>query len=603
MDNQLLISAQTSHNTSQRASMERWKQVLRRKVPILDWGMRYKVSWFVQDLLAGFTVGLTEIPQGIAYASVAGLPPEYGLYCGFMGCFMYCIFGSCKDINIGPTAIMALMAQPHIDKMGPGGALILTFLSGCVIFILGMLHLGFVVEFISYPVVAGFTCAAAMSIASSQFKGLFGLKGKANEFLESVIHLIENIGDTNKWDAILGFTSIIILVLMTELRRLGSMKTNPNLTPAQNRYKKAIWMISLARNALIVVVGTALAYILKENGETPFTLIDQVGEGLPPFKLPPFEITNNGTYYSFGKIIETFGSSLAFVPLVAILESVAIGKAFSKGKTLDATQELIALGVSNIMGSFVGSMPVTGSFTRTAVNNASGVRTPLGGVFTGSMVLLALGFLTSTFAYIPKATLASVVLVSMYYLFEFEAIATLWRTKKLDLVPFTVTFIAALFLGLEYGILIGIGVNLLFVLYLTARPKIEVKPEKLVQMRGDCLIVTPSTPYLMFPCAEFLRETVIQACERCTNNVSVIIDGSVIKFLDATVIKNLQILLDDLELKKHRLILWNFQESVLAELLRMDPRFAKHHHVGTKENILNDDQFEQVMINDDYTIQ
>lgn len=305
-------------------------------------------------------------------------------------------------------------------------------------------------EFISYPVVAGFTCAAAMSIASSQFKGLFGLKGKANEFLESVIHLIENIGDTNKWDAILGFTSIIILVLMTELRRLGSMKTNPNLTPAQNRYKKAIWMISLARNALIVVVGTALAYILKENGETPFTLIDQVGEGLPPFKPPPFEITNNGTYYSFGKIIETFGSSLAFVPLVAILESVAIGKAFckylfctifyrkvtnfsilAKGKTLDATQELIALGVSNIMGSFVGSMPVTGSFTRTAVNNASGVRTPLGGVFTGSMVLLALGFLTSTFAYIPKATLASVVLVSMYYLFEFEAIATLWRTKSI----------------------------------------------------------------------------------------------------------------------------------------------------------------------------
>lgn len=215
---------------------------------------------------------------------------------------------------------------------------------------------------------------------------------------------------------------------------------------------------------------------------------------------------------------------------------------------------MLALGLCNLSGSFIRSMPVTGSFTRTAVNNASGVRTTLGGLVTGSMVLLALGLLTSTFFFIPKATLAAVVICAMFYLIDFEAMITLWRTKSeltgfitsshhvyytstvffigIDLIPFSITLIASLFLGLEYGILIGIASNLLFVLYSSARPSITIDREKLPQ--GDVFVVTPFRS-LQFPSAEYLKERVMQDCD--SKNTTVVINGKYINGIDATVAK------------------------------------------------------------------
>ncbi|XP_018563079.1 sodium-independent sulfate anion transporter-like isoform X3 [Anoplophora glabripennis] len=531
------------------------RQIIKKRLPILAWLPAYTFGTFLQDILAGFTVGLTEIPQGIAYALVAGLPSQYGLYSGFMGCFVYFLLGSCKDLNVGPTAIMALMIQPFVTSMGAAGAVLLCFLSGCIIFILGLLHLGFIVEFFSYPVIAGFTTAAALNIASSQIKSLLGIAGKSQEFLESWIYVVEHIKETRKWDAVLGFTTIVFLVITKEIRRYGTLKIRPEWSRNRNILGIFLFMFSLARNAIAVIVGTLLAYNYYEDDNTPFRLTGNVTGGLPEFTAPPFTTTFNGTNFAFTDMIREYGAVIIFCPLVAVLEHIAIAKSFSKGRTLDATQELIALGMCNIMASFVQSMPITGSFTRTAVNNASGVKTTAGGIITGAMVLLALGFLTSTFRYIPKATLAAVIMVAMYYLCEFHAFLLLWKTKKIDLIPLTATLVCSLLISLEYGILIGIATNMIFVLYSSARPKLDIE-----RRSGDVYLVKLKTG-LHFAAAEYVRENILFNCN--AEKSTVVIDGKYVGNIDATVAKSFNVLKEELELRDQKLIFVNFKESVM----------------------------------------
>nr|XP_023026089.1 sodium-independent sulfate anion transporter-like [Leptinotarsa decemlineata] len=535
------------------------RQLIKKRLPILSWFPIYSLQTFSQDLLAGFTVGLTEIPQGIAYAIVAGLPSQYGLYSGFMGCFMYYLLGSCKDINIGPTAIMALMIQPYVATMGVAASVLLTFISGCIIFICGLLHLGFIVEFFSYPVIAGFTTAAALNIASSQIKSLLGIAGKSDTFLTAWISVFSYIRNTKLSDSLLGFFTILFLVFAKEIRRYGTLKKRADWTRRRNMIGICIFMFSLASNAIAVVFGSVLAYVFQQRGYEPFELTGEVPGELPSFKPPPFSTSFNGTEFGLKDMIENFGTVIIFCPLVAVLEHIAIAKAFTKGRTLDATQELIALGFSNIMGSFVQSMPVTGSFTRTAVNNASGAKTPTCGIITGIMVLLALGFLTSTFKYIPKTTLAAVILVAMYYLCEFHAFILLWRTKKMDLIPLTVTLLCCLLINLEYGILIGIATNILFVLYSSARPKIEIE-----ELTGDTYLVKIKSG-LHFTASEFMRERILQNCT--VEKTTVVVDGEYMGNIDATVAKSFNVLRDELKLREQKIVFLNFKESVIEACL------------------------------------
>ncbi|XP_049821343.1 sodium-independent sulfate anion transporter-like isoform X3 [Aethina tumida] len=560
------------------------KKFVRSKFPVLEWMPKYTLSTLFHDLLAGLTVGLTEIPQGIAYAVVAGMGTEYGLYSGFMGCFMYFIFGTCKDINIGPTAIMALMMQPHVAKMGDDMAVLMTFIAGVIIFVLGLLNLGFLVQFFSYPVIAGFTSAAALNIASSQIKSLLGIKGKSDAFLEAWETVFKNIRQVRTWDTTLGLITIVFLVLLKEIRVFGTLQYRQDWSKSRNIIGRVIFLVSLSRNALAVIVGIILAYCLENNADDfPFLITGSVKSGLPPFKLPPFTTTFNGTDYSFSDMVSDFNTIVIFCPLIAILEHIAIAKAFSKGRTLDATQELVALGVSNIMGSFVGSMPVTGSFTRTAVNNSSGVKTPAGGILTGTIVLLALGFLTSAFYYIPKATLAAVVIVAMFYLFEFEAFVVLWRSKKLDLLVFLVTLICCLLISLEYGIIIGIIFNLTFVLYTSARPKITIDKEKFSQ--GDVYVITPKTN-LHFTAAEYMRELILQNCDE--QNALVVINGRNVGNLDATVAKSFHVLVDEFKIRKQKIVFWKFKERLVNICAGIDPDLVKHFKNEDLEVILTE---------------
>ncbi|KAJ3644902.1 hypothetical protein Zmor_022601 [Zophobas morio] len=527
----------------------------KKRFPIATWLPKYTFSTLFQDFLAGFTVGLTEIPQGIAFAVIAGLTPEYGLYCGFMGGFVYAIFGSCKDVNIGPTSIMALMLQEHVSKMGPDMAVIITFLAGIIIFVLGSLNLGFVVEFFSYPIIAGFTCAASLQIASTQVKSLLGIGGKADAFLEAWEGVFNNLDKVRLWDSILGLLSIMFLIALKEIRRFGTLQYRADWSRDRNIAGVFIFMLSLARNALVVIIGTLISYNLRDDN--PFKITGDVKGGFPPFAAPPFSINYNGTTYNFGDIATDYGPAMAFIPLVAILEAISIGKAFSKGKPLDASQEMLALGLCNILSSFVRSMPITGSFTRTAVNNASGVKTPLAGIFTSFMVLLAIAFLTPSFYYVPKATLASVVICAMFYLFDYDAFVVIWRSKKLDMVPFLVTFLCCIFISLEYGILIGIGVNLLFVLYGSARPKFDIVKEK-SNHGGAIFVITPKDT-LYFPAAEYLRDTVLGY----DGDHIVVVNGKYVRNMDVTVAKSMAVFAQELSERRQTVAFVDFKPSVI----------------------------------------
>ncbi|XP_020817539.1 sodium-independent sulfate anion transporter [Drosophila serrata] len=524
------------------------------KFPILSWLPRYRLEYIMQDFIAGFTVGLTTIPQAIAYGVVAGLEPQYGLYSAFMGCFTYIVFGSCKDVTIATTAIMALMVNQYAT-ISPDYAVLVCFLAGCIVLLLGLLNMGVLVRFISIPVITGFTMAAATTIGSAQINNIVGLASPSNDLLPAWKNFFTHLDSIRIWDALLGISSLVFLLLMTLVKDI-------------KWGNRIFWKyLGLSRNALAVIFGTFLAYILSRDGNQPFRVTGNITAGVPPFRLPPFSTTVDGEYVSFGDMISTVGASLGSIPLISILEIVAISKAFSKGKIVDASQEMVALGMCNIMGSFVLSMPVTGSFTRTAVNNASGVKTPLGGAVTGTLVLMALAFLTQTFYFIPKCTLAAIIIAAMISLVELHKIKDMWLSKKKDLFPFTVTLITCMFWSLEYGILCGIAANMVYILYSSARPQVDIN---LVKVNGHEVGLVDVKQKLDYASAEYLKEKVVRFLNHQNGETQlVVIRGEEINSIDYTVAMNIVTMKGDLEALNCAMICWNWNIASAGVVCRL----------------------------------
>ncbi|XP_037787000.1 sodium-independent sulfate anion transporter-like isoform X5 [Penaeus monodon] len=565
------------------------KKTLNARLPITQWLPKYNLEMLEGDVLAGFTVGLTVIPQGIAYAIVAGLDANYGLYSAFMGCFVYTLLGSCKDITIGPTAIMAIMTHEYSGAGGADFAVLLCFLSGLIILASGICNLGFLIMFISKPVICGFTSAAAITIASSQLKGLFGLSYDAEGFLDTCKKLFQNIAYTKWQDITLGICCMICLLLMRKLKDLKAVKPNEADSTGKKVFKKIIFLSSVGRNAIVVIVAGVIAFAAPEG---TFNVTGDVQGGMPSFKPPPFSTEVNNVTYSFGDMMASVGSGVVIIPLISILESIAIASAFAGGKTIDATQEMIALGFCNIMGAFVQSMPVTGSFSRTAVNATSGVRTPAGGVVTGVLVVLALAFLTPYFRYIPKATLSAVIICAVIFMVEYEMVLPIWRARKLDQLPLWGSFLTCLFWKLEYGILVGVGINLAILLYGTARPKVGVTA--VMRQDGDepaYVLVEPRSG-LFFPSIDHVRSVVSKAGRgMASGNLTVVVDCKHFVGVDFTAAKGIKGLCMDYEKRHQDLIFINVTpgverglRSVCDNLTIVTSQFELHNSLKSMES-------------------
>ncbi|KAK9881221.1 hypothetical protein WA026_015337 [Henosepilachna vigintioctopunctata] len=538
------------------------RRILTRRLPILQWSPTYNTHKCISDTIAGITVGLTVIPQALAYANLAGLPPQFGLYSAFVGCFIYFVFGTCKDITIGPTALLSLMTYQQVMNRNSDYAVLLCFLSGIVQILMAVLRLGVLVDFISIPVTVGFTSATSVIIATSQLKSLLGLKISSSGFLDTLMKVYQKINETRFTDLYLGIGCIVFLLLLRKLKNFQLNVVGEKPTTRQKYWNRTFWLIGTSRNALVVLLCSVAGYLYEVKGEgSPFLLTGEIKPGLPSIQLPPFQTVINNQTIGFSDMVMDLGSSIFLVPIIAVLGNVAIAKAFASGTMIDATQELFCLSMCNVIGSFFSSMPITGSFSRSAVNHASGVQTPAGGIFTSVLVLLALSFITPYFAYIPKTSLAAVIISAVIFMIEYEVVKPMWRSSKKDLISAIATFFVCLIVGVEYGILVGVAINIVFLLYPSVRPTVIVETKKTAS-DIEYLMITPGNS-LYFPAVDFIKTSVGKAGVS-SRHLPVVIDCRYILGADFTAAKGISALINDFSVRKQPLYFFNTRKEVVT---------------------------------------
>ncbi|XP_047504706.1 sodium-independent sulfate anion transporter-like isoform X2 [Pieris napi] len=544
------------------------RKTLHKRIPITSWLPKYNTEKAIGDLIAGITVGLTVIPQSLAYSNIAGLPPQYGLYGSFLGCFIYIILGGCRAVPAGPTAIASLLtwqvAGGVIEK-----AILLNFLTGLIELLMGVLGLGFLINFVSGPVSSGFTSAVALMIATSQVKDLFAITVTGTTFLQQWISVFKNIHNASLWDPILGFSCIALLLSM---RKIGMIKLGEKSADGPSTRHKALtkcmWLLGTCRNAIVVILTGVLGYwFVTTKGSSPVRLMVEgvpggaIPSGVPVPTVPPFTyVRADNTTADFVDMVSELGSGLLVIPLIVLLEDIAICKAFSGGKTIDATQEMIALGLMNLGNSFMQAYPGGGSLARSVVSNGSGVKTTFNGLYTGLMVILALQFFTQYFEFIPKAALAAVIISAILFMVEYDVIKPMWRAKKLDLIPGLTTFVLCLALPIEMGILTGVVVNIVFILYHAARPKFSVEMLK-TEQGLEYLMITPDR-CLMFPSVDYVRRLVTKCAT--SNSVPVVIECTHIYSADYTAAKSIEQLTADFHARQQPLYFYNVKPSVCS---------------------------------------
>lgn len=404
--------------------------------------------------MAGITVGIMLVPQSMSYAKLAGLRPIYGLYSGFVPIFVYTIFGSSRQLAIGPVALTSLLVSNILGNIVDSSeqlytdlAILLALMVGVLECIMGLLRLGWLIRFISHSVISGFTTASAIVIALSQAKYFLGYSVERSSKIIPLVKSIIDGADKFLWPPFV-MGSIILAIILT-MKHLG--QTRKNL-----RFLRAAGPLTA------VVLGTAFVKVYHPSS---ISLVGEIPQGLPKFSVPK----------EFGHIKSLIPTTI-LITGVAILESVGIAKALAakNGYELDSNQELFGLGVANIVGSFFSAYPTTGSFSRSAVNHESGAKTGLSGLLMGIIMGCALQFLTPLFESIPQCALAAIVISAVIGLVDYSEATFLWRVDKRDFLLWTITCIVTLFLGIEIGVLAGVGVSLAFVIHESANPHIAI---------------------------------------------------------------------------------------------------------------------------------
>lgn len=419
---------------------------LQRLIPILEWLPNYTRSRFKGDFIAGITVAIILIPQGIAYALIAGLPPIYGLYCALVPQLVYAIFGSSRQVAIGPVAMDSLIVATGVSTLALAGsdsyiviAILLAFMVGGIQFLLGVFRLGFVVNFLSKPVISGFTSAVALTIGINQFRNLFGVDFIQSDQIQYVLEDIwSNIIDFNSHTTTIGLISVAVIIILRKIN-----KKIPN--------------------ALIVVVVGILTIRYFGNDFVDVAIVKDIPSGLPSFSFPELDIS---------QMKELLPIALTLV-MVGYLETISIGKSLEAKQDeykIRPNQELMALGLSNMIGSWFKAYPSTSSFSRSAINQESGATTGMASLVSVFMVLITLLFLTPLFYHLPKTVLAAIIIVAVFGLVNIKEAIFLWKANNLDFWSLIATFFSTLLFGIEYGIIIGVGLSLIILIFRTSRP-------------------------------------------------------------------------------------------------------------------------------------
>jgi SulP family sulfate permease len=431
-------------------------------LPLLDWGRRYDRDTFVGDLVAALIVTIMLIPQSLAYALLAGLPPEVGLYASVAPLLLYAVFGSSRVLAVGPVAVVSLMTAAAVGEHAAAGsaaywqiAITLAFLSGAMLLLMGVLRLGFLANFLSHPVISGFISASGLLIAASQLKTLMGVKADGHNLVELLGALARQVPYTHGLTLAVGVAATAFLFWVR--KGLKPLLIGWGLKP------KLADVIAKAGPVAAIAVTTALTWGLGWQAQG-MKIVGSIPQGLPPLTAPSWDLS----------LWRELAMPALLISVVGFVESVSVGQtlAAKRRQRIEPDQELVALGASNLGAAFTGGFPVTGGFARSVVNFDAGAQTPAAGVYTAMGITLASLLLTPALYYLPQATLSATIIVAVLSLVDFGILKRMWSYSKPDFVAVAATLLATLGLGVETGLVIGVGVSLALYLFRTSRPHI-----------------------------------------------------------------------------------------------------------------------------------
>ncbi len=511
-----------------------WRQWLP-SLPVLQWGRAYNRETLLSDGVAALIVTIMLIPQSLAYAMLAGLPPEVGLYASVAPLLLYAVFGTSRVLAVGPVAVVSLMTAAAIGQHAVAGtpeywavAITLAFLSGLLLLAMGLLRLGFLANFLSHPVISGFISASGILIAASQLKTLMGVKAEGHNFVDLGLSLLSQAGETHVLTLSIGAVTVAFLFwvrsgLKPLLQRLG-MKP------------RAADVVAKTGPVAAIAVTTLLTWALDWQGQG-VKIVGAVPQGLPPFTLPLWDL---------GLWQQLLVPAL-LISVVGFVESVSVGQtlAAKRRQRIEPDQELVALGSSNLSASFTGGFPVTGGFARSVVNFDAGAQTPAAGVFTAAGITLASLFL------MPQATLAATIVVAVLSLVDFSILRKTWNYAKSDFVAVLATLVATLTVGVEAGLVVGVGVSLALYLYRTSRPHMAevglvAGTEHFRNVQRHSVVVSPRVlslrvdESLYFANSRALEDRINNAVASRPGLEHVVLQCSAINDIDASALESLE---------------------------------------------------------------
>ena len=522
---------------------------LPRYLPFLNWLVHYRREDLVGDVMAGIIVTIMLVPQGMAYALLAGLPPQVGLYASILPLFIYGLLGTSRTLAVGPVAIVSLLVASGLTPLAAPGsfqyvqlALTLALLVGIVQAIMGLVRLGFLVNFLSHPVISGFTSAAAIVIGLSQLKHLLGLSIPGSEQVHEVLlYTSQHISASNPATVTIGLGSIAVMLYFKYL-----------LGPQLKRWGlPAGWIIPVTRSApLVVVVGGTLAVWAFNLAETAgVAIVGDVPAGLPGLTLPNLDL-------SLWRVLLPTALAISFV---GYMESISVAKSLAskRRQKVDANQELVALGTANLAATFTGGYPVTGGFSRSVVNFTAGANTGLASMITAGLIALTVIFLTPLFYLLPTAVLAAIILVAVFGLIDVSTFRHVWRYNKADAAALVITFLAVLTVGVETGIGVGVVATILLFLWRTSRPHVaivgrvgnsETYRNVLRHRVKTCphVVAIRVDESLYFANTKFLEDTVLSTIADQPEVKHLVLIGIAVNFIDASALETLEALAQEL---------------------------------------------------------
>ncbi|WP_322494515.1 SulP family inorganic anion transporter [Chloroflexus sp.] len=521
---------------------------LYRYLPFLTWLRRYQREHLPSDVVAGIVTAIMLIPQSMAYAQLAGLPPQIGLYASVAPLIVYALLGTSGQLSVGPVAITSLLVFSGVSSLATPGSeryiqlvLLLAFMVGVIKLLLGVLRLGVILNFISHPVLAAFTSASALIIAVGQLKYILGYRIGGEHLHDTIAQAIAGLGQTNLVTLAIGLGSIALLLLFRHgLRPLLRWAGLPPL---------AVTLIVSGAPLLTVILGIVIAQGFQLDQTAKVAVVGAIPPGLSPLSTPAMTMAD----------AQALLPAALTIVLVSVVESIAVAKALAskRRQAIDPDQELVALGGANIAASFFSGYPVTGGFARSVVNAQAGAITGLASLVTAAGIALILLFFTPIFYYLPQAVLAATVIVAVIGLVDLREPQRIWRTNRGDAFTWLITFVAVLVLGIETGIFAGVASALVLYLWRTSRPHIAI-----VGRLGDSevyrnverhqvktwphVVAVRVDESLYFANTRYLEQALLRIVAERPEVKHLVLIGSAINFIDSSALHTLDHLIDEL---------------------------------------------------------